>query len=431
MYLAQFDGGSTRVLTAALGWTVKAGPIIPPAWTPGLLKLANVDFSLRATAKGDTAQAALLFTADGFHERELRATANSLLKIAAPADLIVPQNAAEFDSIVEPVPPSQIRVAHEGYFHGKYPVACDFRLFPVFAGREPGDEISYQVNLRPYVPDPESERRILKYIAWLDLENPFSEAVRAMQKILVQRVLERAWLADEYLAVLDDALAQRYQRQIREHFAQTTGRIGFPEAPLEAGDFSDYLVTGFHSTRESSPLENLSAMGADAFTRQELESILSFTVASPGGRAATAEVRHKPDVFISYASGDAAYATAVCRFVEAEGLTCWIAPRDVDRDVLAYPEAISRGIAQSTAVVVILSEGANLSVHIPRELDLGLKARALIVPVRFKNIKPQGQLEYLLATCQWLNAYNRSFEDAMNELVNRLRIRASGAARGQ
>ena len=102
-------------------------------------------------------------------------------------------------------------------------------------------------------------------------------------------------------------------------------------------------------------------------------------------------------------------------------MVCWIAPRDIDRDILPYPEAIVRALAHARAVVVLLSDTANLSVHIPRELDLALERKLSIVPVRLQEVVPEGQLNYLLRTCQWLNAYGRDFRGAIDELVTRLR----------
>ena len=35
------------------------------------------------------------------------------------------------------------------------------------------------------------------------------------------------------------------------------------------------------------------------------------------------------DVFISYSKNDKATADAVCHALEADGIRCWVAPRDV------------------------------------------------------------------------------------------------------
>ncbi len=45
------------------------------------------------------------------------------------------------------------------------------------------------------------------------------------------------------------------------------------------------------------------------------------------------------DVFVSYASQDAAVANSIVETLEAHGIKCWIAPRDV-RPGTVYADAI-------------------------------------------------------------------------------------------
>src|SRR5215475_14596636 len=96
-------------------------------------------------------------------------------------------------------------------------------------------------------------------------------------------------------------------------------------------------------------------------------------------------------------------------------------PRDVNTTGQPYTEAIPRAIQQVRAIVVLVSASANLSVHIPRELDLGLARKLPVVPLRVADVLPAGQLNYLLRTCQWLDLFGRDQGDAMRELSERLR----------
>ncbi|MBP9805903.1 MAG: toll/interleukin-1 receptor domain-containing protein [Candidatus Accumulibacter sp.] len=125
-------------------------------------------------------------------------------------------------------------------------------------------------------------------------------------------------------------------------------------------------------------------------------------------------------MFISYASNDYARASAVCCYLEEHGLGCWIAPRDINNDLLPYTQAIERGLSQVRSVVVLISELANLSVHIPRELDMALERKLPIVPIRLQDVQPAGQLNYMLRTCQWLNAFEGAWSGACAELLLRL-----------
>jgi hypothetical protein len=141
---------------------------------------------------------------------------------------------------------------------------------------------------------------------------------------------------------------------------------------------------------------------------------------SGSSRVSGAGDRVVPEVFISYASGDFAHAMAACRALEDKGIACWIAPRNINETADPYPVAISRALAGAKAVVVILSDTTNLSVHVPREVDIALERRLLIVPMRLQDIAPSGQLSYLLRTCQWLDAFERDFSGVVAELLARL-----------
>lgn len=419
MYLARFADQDTHLLTAAFKWPKPEGPLMTPGWTHALLRQTKHDFALRIEASSSGCNLLLLLNTPAAAETDLRGLCDQLQKTDAPPGVIVPSTAQEFDEVTAGMPLPQLRVTHHGYHHGGRALACDFRLYTMFADYRDAAPTFYQVHLRPHLPDRETERRVRKYMAWLDIERPFSEPVRAMQRMLTGRLLQRGFLAGEYLASQDREDLKNWQDRLRTHFDQTTGKIGFPQAPVETGDFTDLLTIGCYPARGEDVTFELPELAATVFGEAEAALLLSSDLGL--GRKEPVAPRRHTDVFISYASSDYAHAAAACRALEENGLACWMAPRDIDRDILPYPEAIQRGISEARAVVVFLSDAANLSVHIPRELDLALERKLAIVPVRLSDIAPIGQLNYLLRTCQWLNAYDRDFHAATEELTGRLR----------
>ena len=60
------------------------------------------------------------------------------------------------------------------------------------------------------------------------------------------------------------------------------------------------------------------------------------------------------DVFLSYASTDRPAADAICAALEARGIRCWIAPRDVPAGA-DWGEAILTAIGRAHAMVLVLS----------------------------------------------------------------------------
>jgi hypothetical protein len=425
MYFAHFESGQNGFVTAALGWTVK-GSLAPQSWSRHLLAQTELDVALRITSDGEQLRAALLLSGDANREKSLRTCCEALLSSAKPSELVIPGDAAQFDALTTSLSTAQMRVNHDCYHHRGVPLACDFRLYTAFASNCGHLPATYQVNLRPHQPDSETERQALKQLAWLELEKPFSAPVRTMQEVLIQRWRHPAWLSDEYLVANDCAELEHWLAKIREHFSQTTGRIGFSEAPLETGDFTDWLATGCHTERYGDGERTLPSRAASVFSKEEFEWLLSADLVLDATPSIMAGVRAAgPEVFISYASGDFAHAASFCHSLEEKGLACWIAPRDIERGTLPYPEAIQQGLSQVKAVVVMVSETANLSIHIPRELDIALERKLVIVPVRLANVVPSGQLNYLLRTCQWLNAFDRPREDVVRELLSRLQTLVS------
>lgn len=116
------------------------------------------------------------------------------------------------------------------------------------------------------------------------------------------------------------------------------------------------------------------------------------------------------DVFISYAFEDREYADAVCAGLEQRGLSCWIAPRNIEPGS-DWASVISEAIHHSRSLVLILSENSNTSSHIAREVSLADKYQVPLFCFRKEDIQPSRILEYYLVNIQWLDCF--SIPDAL------------------
>ena len=83
------------------------------------------------------------------------------------------------------------------------------------------------------------------------------------------------------------------------------------------------------------------------------------------------------DVFVSYASQDAAVANSIVEHLEQHGVRCWIAPRDVKPGAV-YADAIVRAINEANALVLVLSASAMASAHVGREVERAASKRKQI-----------------------------------------------------
>jgi hypothetical protein len=122
------------------------------------------------------------------------------------------------------------------------------------------------------------------------------------------------------------------------------------------------------------------------------------------------------DAFISYSSLDKAQADATCAALEASGIRCWIAPRDVVPGT-EWGEAIILGINQCRLMILIFSANANESPQIRREVERAVSKGIPIIPFRIQDITPTHSLEYFIGTVHWLDALTPPLEAHLRRLT--------------
>jgi tetratricopeptide (TPR) repeat protein len=126
------------------------------------------------------------------------------------------------------------------------------------------------------------------------------------------------------------------------------------------------------------------------------------------------------DVFISYSNKDKPTADAVCAALEANGIRCWIAPRDI-LPGSDWGEAIIDAIHACRAMLLIFSSNSNTSAQIKREVERSVNAGIPVVPFRIEDVMPSKTLEYFISTQHWLDALTPPMEQHLHYLVNTMR----------
>ncbi|HUQ43752.1 MAG TPA: protein kinase [Candidatus Limnocylindria bacterium] len=125
------------------------------------------------------------------------------------------------------------------------------------------------------------------------------------------------------------------------------------------------------------------------------------------------------DVFISHSSGDAESARELRAVLEAAGYTCWMAPDDIV-GTNTWTEQILAAIAESQAMVVLVSSASNKSPHVSREVNLALGRKRAVLPIRIEAVEPEGPLEYLLSLVQHLDAFPPPISNHRDRILKRL-----------
>jgi TolB-like protein len=126
------------------------------------------------------------------------------------------------------------------------------------------------------------------------------------------------------------------------------------------------------------------------------------------------------DVFVSYASQDAAAAQIIVAELEHAAVRCWIAPRDVPPGGL-YADAIIRAINGAKMVVVVLSEHAVGSSHVGKEIERASSKQRPIIAVRTDATPLTPALEYFLSESQWIDLAEGGLDAACARLIEAVR----------
>jgi TIR domain len=122
-------------------------------------------------------------------------------------------------------------------------------------------------------------------------------------------------------------------------------------------------------------------------------------------------------IFVSYSSPDQAKADSICQALEAAGISCWIAPRDLSAGS-QWGGGIVRAIEECEAVVVVFSAAANNSPQVAREMELAVSKRRPLVPIRVANDQPTDDMQYFLGVSHWFNAFTQPIGNYLPDIVS-------------
>jgi hypothetical protein len=123
-------------------------------------------------------------------------------------------------------------------------------------------------------------------------------------------------------------------------------------------------------------------------------------------------------IFISYSSKDQDIAETIYQALEARGLDCWIACRDV-RPGENFQEAIVKALRSAKVMLLVFTSNANNSDEIKKELVLAGRHRVTVVPVRVEDVVPNDAFTYEFATRQWFDLF-KNWEREIEQLATQL-----------
>lgn len=107
--------------------------------------------------------------------------------------------------------------------------------------------------------------------------------------------------------------------------------------------------------------------------------------------------------FISHAGGDKQLSLDLVRKLEERGCKCWISKRDIAPGT-QWDREIMQGLRNSEVLILMLTEAANRSDYVEREVKLAFGMRKPVVPIRFGPVEPSDALTFWLAAQQLIEA---------------------------
>jgi hypothetical protein len=107
-------------------------------------------------------------------------------------------------------------------------------------------------------------------------------------------------------------------------------------------------------------------------------------------------------VFISHSSADKRVADRLCNLLEAAGLECWIAPRDIRPSEL-WASEIVRGIGTVELFMLIASQRSLASLQVEREVEKAADLEKRLLTIRLDDSPMPDSFKYFLESRHWID----------------------------
>lgn len=125
----------------------------------------------------------------------------------------------------------------------------------------------------------------------------------------------------------------------------------------------------------------------------------------------------KKSVFISHASKNFKIADEIRSLLEARGVSCWIAPRNIPGGY-QYGTAIIEAIRDCTMTLLVLTDESNQSSAVRNEIERAFSYQKTIVPVRLRALAPSKELEFFVSNAQWVDAFASPLKGRVEQVIN-------------
>lgn len=134
-------------------------------------------------------------------------------------------------------------------------------------------------------------------------------------------------------------------------------------------------------------------------------------------------------IFISHNQNDAEFANRVCAVLEAHGMECLIAPRDIPYGEV-WAADITRQIRDSALMLLIYTQHSNRSAHVLREICIADDAGVGIIALKLTDEEYNLALKYYLCILQWVSLSPDARAEELDAFAEQIKSKLSDGKPG-
>jgi hypothetical protein len=120
------------------------------------------------------------------------------------------------------------------------------------------------------------------------------------------------------------------------------------------------------------------------------------------------------DLVLIYPKENKSLVKKIVSKLESDGISCWVAPRDFKQE---EKDSITNIIKESKILLFVIDKTAVGNSELYQAIKIALEKDVEIIPFVTEKIEPNLYTEFFLNKLSWIDAYQDSFEEAYDLLV--------------
>ena len=122
-------------------------------------------------------------------------------------------------------------------------------------------------------------------------------------------------------------------------------------------------------------------------------------------------------VFVSYPHNREDTAMDIVRYLESQGLECFINKRDI-KGGKPFAQELVAAIRECEILLLVSYKDINESEHVPNEIDIAVTNKKVLLPVFAEEFELKDELRYYLGRKHWILAYPHPLNSYYDEIYN-------------